>query len=210
MFITGALVLLAFYVRKHYDDTGKQLERLDSLVEVAATYMPDVIDNDSKKKKPMPKFNEKAKTAVVFVNGFNGLGLHTALNVIKLFDKAFKNFVFVQIGVMDTGNFKGLEEVENLQKHIKSEVGSYVDFMKANGYYAEGYTAVGTDVVDEANKMIPVIRDKFADPIFFGGQLVFKEDTFMTRFMHNYIVFQLQQSFYHQGITFVILPIRVY
>jgi len=32
----------------------------------------------------------------------------------------------------------------------------------------------------------------------------------MTRLMHNYIVFQLQQSFYHQGITFVILPIRVY
>lgn len=210
LFITGAIVTLAFYVRKHYDDTGKQLERLDSLVEAAATYMPDVIDRENNKVKKEPKFDEKAKTAVVFVNGFNGLGLHTALSIIKLFDKAFKNFIFIQIGVVDTGNFKGLEEVEKLQKHIKTEVHSYIEFMRANDYYCEGYTAVGTDVVEEANKMIPVIRAKYPDPIFFGGQLVFKEDTFMTRMMHNYIVFQLQQSFYHQGITFVILPIRIY
>lgn len=210
LFITGALVALAFYVKKHYNDTGRLLQTLDTLVEAAATYTPAIIDRENDKKKIMPKFSEKAKTAVVFVNGFNGLGLHTTLSIIKLFDKAFKNFIFVQIGVIDTGNFKGIEEVDNLQKHIKGEVDSYVEFMRANGYYSEGVTAVGTDIVEEANKLVPAIRDKFADPIFFGGQLVFKEDTFMTRLMHNYIIFQLQQSFYHQGITFVVLPIRVY
>ena len=85
-----------------------------------------------------------------------------------------------------------------------------MDFFRENGYYAEGITAIGTEAVQEANRLVPKIRDKFSDPIFFGGQLVFKEDTFMNNLLHNYIVFQLQQSFYHQGITFVILPIRVY
>ena len=47
------------------------------------------------------------------------------------------------------------------------------------------------------------------DVVFFGGQLVFPKDTLLTRFLHNYTVFAIQQRFYHKGIPFVILPIRV-
>ena len=207
--LTSALIGLCFFIRGHYREAGKQLLKLDSLIEAAATYSPDLVD-EKKKKRPVPKFDPNAKTAVVFVNGFNGLGMHTALSIVRLFGNAFKNFVFVQIGIVDTGNFKGTEEVDHLQKHIEGEVSSYVDFFMANGYYAEGFTSIGTDVVEESNNIVPKIRDKYPDPIFFGGQLVFKEDTFMNNLLHNYIVFQLQQSMYHQGITFVILPIRVY
>jgi amino acid transporter len=207
--ITSGLIGLCFYIKGYYKKAGRQLMTLDSLTETAATYSPNMID-DEKKRKPKPKFDPKAKTAVVFVNGFNGLGIHTVLTVIKLFGQAFKNFVFVQIGVIDTGNFKGTEEVDRLQSHCGDEVASYVDFMSKNGYYAEGITSIGTDIVEEANKVVPKVLDKYSDPIFFGGQLVFKEDTFMNNLLHNYIVFQLQQSMYHQGITFVILPIRVY
>ena len=206
--ITSLLIWLCFFIKGHYKEAGKQLLKLDSLIEAAATYSPDMLDE--KTKKPMPAFDPKSKTAVVFVNGFNGLGMHTAMSIIRLFGNAFKNFVFMQIGIIDTGNFKGKEEVDKLQEYITGEVESYVDFFRENGFYAEGFTSIGTEVVEEANKMIPKIQDKFSDPIFFGGQLVFKEDTFMNNLLHNYIVFQLQQSFYHQGITFVILPIRVY
>ena len=206
--ITSGLVFLCFYIKKHYNETGKQLLKLDSLVEAAATYSPEILDE--KKKKKDPAYDPSGKTAVVFVNGFNGLGMHTALSVVRLFGNTFRNFIFVQIGVVDTGNFKGADEVEKLQSFITSEVNSYVDFFKGNGYYAEGYTTIGTEVVEEANKIVPKIRDKYSEPIFFGGQLIFKEDTIMNNMLHNYIVFQMQQSFYHQGITFVILPIRVY
>lgn len=206
--ITSALIGLCFYIRGHYKVAGKQLLKLDSLIEAAATYSPGILDEKKKKKEPL--YDPKGKTAVVFVNGFNGLGMHTALSVIRLFGGTFRNFIFAQIGVVDTGNFKGTDEVDKLQAYITGEVNSYVDFFKENGYYAEGYTSIGTEVVEEANKIVPQIRDKYSDPIFFGGQLVFKEDTFMNSFLHNYIVFQMQQSFYHQGITFVILPIRVY
>jgi amino acid transporter len=208
--ITTALIALCFYIKEHYKEAGRQLMKLDTLIEAAVTYSPDIIEHEGAAKKPAPAYDNKSKTAVVFVNGFNGLGMHTVLSVVRLFGTTFKNFVFVQIGVIDTGNFKGTEEVDKLNDYIKGELDSYVNFMKENGYYAEGYSAVGTDVVEEANALVPKIRDKFSDPIFFGGQLVFKEDTVMNNLLHNYMVFQLQQSFYHQGITFVILPIRVY
>ena len=208
LFITGTLVLLAYYIKKHYDKAGRDLKKLDSLIEGAVTYQPDIMDD--KFVAPNPKFDPNGKTAVIFVNEFNGLGMHTALSVVSLFGKTFRNFIFAQIGVIDTGNFKGVEEIEGLQTHITGEVNLYVEFFRRNGYYAEGYTSIGIEVVSEANNLIPKIRDKYSDPIFFGGQLVFKEGSFMNTLLHNYIVFQLQQSFYHQGITFVILPIRVY
>jgi hypothetical protein len=44
---------------------------------------------------------------------------------------------------------------------------------------------------------------------FFGGQLVFRKETFFTRFLHNYAVFSLQRRFYQQGLPLLILPIRV-
>ena len=65
-------------------------------------------------------FNPAAKTAVLMVNGFNGLGLHTLFNVIRFFGSEFKNFVFIEIGIIDAGNFKGSDEMENLKKNSLS------------------------------------------------------------------------------------------
>ena len=42
-----------------------------------------------------PLADPKARTAVILVNGFNGLGLHTLLNVPRMFGDTFRNFVFV-------------------------------------------------------------------------------------------------------------------
>jgi hypothetical protein len=143
------------------------------------------------------------------VNGFNGLGLHTLLSIIRLFGSEFKNFVFIQIGIIDAGNFKGSDEMEHLNRHTREELDRYIAFLKKNGYYAEGFTSIGTDVVDEVYKLTPEIGKRFPNAIYFGGQLVFPEDTFLTRWLHNYTVFAIQRKFYQQGIPFVILPIRV-
>ncbi len=81
--------------------------------------------------------------------------------------------------------------------------------MKRHGYYAEGFYSIGIDVADEITTIAPKILERFPQAVFFGGQLVFQEETFLSRLLHNYIVFAVQRRFYHQGIPFVILPIRV-
>jgi hypothetical protein len=40
--------------------------------------------------------------------------------------------------------------------------------------------------------------------------LVFPEDSFATRLLHNYVVFSVQRRFYRLGVPFVILPVRLY
>jgi len=89
-----------------------------------------------------PDCDTKAKTAVFLVSGFSGLGLHTLFTVMRTFEGTFKNFVFVQVGILDAGNFKGSEEVDNLQQYITTEADKYVNFMRNNGYYAESYTDI--------------------------------------------------------------------
>ena len=128
---------------------------------------------------------------------------------IALIRVSFKNFVFLQVGVVDAGNFKGVQAVEHLEVSVKDSLNRYVDIMKKQGYYAEGIYALGVDVVEEVTKISPQILERFPGAVFFGGQLIFPKDSFMLRLLHNYTVFTLQKRLYREGTPFVILPIRV-
>lgn len=208
LLITGALAGVALLIRRHYLDTLKLLHRLNSLVGVAEA------QNGAGAAEELPHgsdihFDSSAKTAVLLVSGFNGMGLHTLFGVIRLFGSTFKNFAFVEIGTVDAGNFTSHREMDDLEAHISGELKRYIKFMNKNGYYAEGFSAMGVDVVEEVEKIVPQIQEKFSNAIFFGGQLIFPKDSIVLRFLHNYTVFALQKRLYRQGIPFVILPIRV-
>lgn len=207
LLITGSLIVLSVVIKRHYLETAKLLRRLHTLVQT--TEMPVAQISGRAAIVVAPPFDPQAKTAVLMVNGFNGLGMHTLFNVIRFFGKEFRNFVFVQIGVIDAGNFKGAQEVGHLKEEIKKETARYVDFMHGQGCYAEGLTFVGTDVIDEIEKIGPELLQKFPGAVFFGGQLVFEHETVFTKLLHNYTVFAMQRKFYNQGIPFVVLPIRV-
>ena len=205
MVITGVLVLGAFFIKNHYNKTASILKRLDVIVEAAVLTGSDVHDSTT----PAPVYDQKAKTAAILVSGFNGLGLHTLFSVFRLFGNTYKNYVFVEIGSIDAGNFKGADEIEHLGSFVRNETSKYVDYMKDHGHYAESYFSIGTDVVDEVNKLVPAIRAKFPDIVFFGGQLVFTNESMMDRWLHNYTVFAVQKNLYVHGIPFVILPVKV-
>jgi K+ transporter len=204
LLVTGALVGIAFWVKSHYRRTQKKLHRLNELVAVA---MAD--DALTTEEKPAAACDPNARTAVFLVNGFNGLGLHTLLAVVRMFPKVYHNFVFVQVGVLDAGNFKGAAEVDNLRKHSRVEVDRYVHYMSRRGFYAEACYALGTDIVDEAAKLCDQIAQKYPQAQFFAGQLVFKDERLITRWLHNHTVFELQRRLYQNGQPMLILPIQV-
>jgi len=208
LLVTGLLVAIAFRVRRHYRWTEQQLGRLNDLMVSAAT-VGEKQHAAASSGPPLPPCDPKARTAVLLVNGFNGLGIHTLLNVMRLFEGSFKNFVFAQVGVVDTGNFKGSSEVDRLKEHIESDGNRYVAYLRHHGIYAESRCSIGVDVVDELEQMVTGIREQFPQSVLFGGQLVFKKENFTTRLLHNYTIFAVQKRLYHQGIPMVILPIRV-
>lgn len=206
--ITGALIGLAFWIRSHYRKTGALLARLDMLVGSVQLEM------DTKRERPNATFPEvpfdaAGKTAVMAVSGFNGLGLHTLLNIPKVFGTTFKNFVFIHVGVVDAGNFKGVAEIQHLRDHTNDEVEPYVQYVRSQGLFATGVQTIGHDIVGAITDLAPDLFKKYPNAVFFGGQIVFPEETFFTRLLHNYIVFTLQRRFYNQAWPFVIIPVRV-
>jgi hypothetical protein len=63
--------------------------------------------------------------------------------------------------------------------------------------------------VEEAAKLCDSIAEKFPQAQFFAGQLVFKDESFATRWLHNHTVFELQRRLYQIGRAMLILPIQV-
>ncbi len=155
------------------------------------------------------KAGTKGRTAVVLVNGFNGLGLHTFLGIPRIFPGTFGHFVFVQVGVLDAGSFKGAQELERLKAETRASTRRYVGFAQEHGFTAEAVTAVSHDVVGTIESMIEPLMKRHPDAVLFGGQLAFTRETVWTRWLHNYGVFALQRVFCRAGVPFVIVPARI-
>jgi amino acid transporter len=205
--VTGCLILVVSLVKRHYKQTRYLLRRLDALVaDIETAHSLTHKDHQH----PNREFDKNSKTAIFLVSGFNGIGLHTLFSVIRTFGKAFQNFVFIQVGVVDAGNFKGYTEIEKLQVHIKSETEKYVNLMKSQGYFSAGISLIGVDVVEEIVKLTPKILEQYPNAVFFGGQLVFPKESIFSRWLHNYTIFSVQRQLYSQGIPVMIMPIRVY
>jgi hypothetical protein len=205
LLVTGALIVVACLTKRHYARSRRLLDQFNSLA-LAAVSMPTPVGQEvAAAKQPDPS----AKTAVLLVTGFNGLGIHALMNIFRFFGDTFRNFVFVRVGVIDAENFKGAGEVERLGQFVKADAEKYVEFMRRQGYYAEGVTSVGADVVDEVESLADGVVERFPQAIFFAGPMLFPNETFFTRILHNNITFALQRRLYHKGIPFVMLPIRV-
>jgi amino acid transporter len=207
LLVTSALIIFFSIVKRHYNKVQTMLKRLDTLVDAAGQSVPT---GEPVSRNKRLRLDKKGKTAVLFVNGFNGLGLHTLFSVLKEFKGVFKNFIFVQVGVVDASNFKSHDEIRRLEKSLEGEGEKYVQFMKNNNYYAEGVCSIGVDVVDEIVHLATKVRKNYPNAMFFGGQLVFAKDAFYHRGLHNYTIFSVQRKLHFAGIPVVIMPIRVY
>jgi hypothetical protein len=196
--VTGAVIGAAFAVQHHYRRAAVDLKRLEQLVplvdaEVSSTLQPVT----------------KGRTAIVLVNGFNGLGLHTFLGIPRLFPATFGHFVFVQVGVVDAGSFKGSHELERLKAETAASAKRYVEFACKHGFTAEAVTDVSHDVVGTIEELSNGLLARHPNAVLFGGQLAFTHETVWTRWLHNYAVFALQRIFCQRGVPFVIVPARV-
>ncbi|MFH1133080.1 MAG: APC family permease [Nanoarchaeota archaeon] len=209
LLILGVIILVVSAIKRHYRKTKAAINRLDNLLMV--------IDSEEKLKQigiiknpePNLEFDPQAKTAIILVKRFNGIGIKSIGNIFQTFGTSFKNFVFVEVGIIDAGVFKGVEQLKYLKSDTKDDVQRYIQLVRRYGYYATGVPAVSTDFVDKMERLVPGLLRRYPGAVIFAGQIVFPDDNAFTRQLHNYHVFALQRRFYLRGIPFVILPVKV-
>jgi len=207
--ITGLLVLVALLIKKHYYHIAVRLQKLQ--FDITSELQPRIAKlaalNEVKESQIVK--NNNAKTAIILVSGYNGTGIHALLKVIESFNGLYKNFIFVQIGLVDAKTFKGSDQIDKLRSQVDEDLQKYIDIVNSLGYYGQSFWTVGTDIVLALEEIVPDIMKEFPDSTFFGGQLIFSQAYFLSKILHNHTIFEVQRKLYKRGITTVILPINI-
>lgn len=196
---TGSLVLLCVAIRAHYRTVGAKLAELyEQLGAVACPTGGPRLEVDRKK-----------PTAVVMVAAYGGLGIHTVLNLFRAFPGHFKNLVFVSVGVLDSGGFKGEDAVDALTERTVGALEQYVSLACGLGVPATYRYAIGTDAVEEAEKLCRQLAAEFHGCTFFAGKVIFQRERWYQRLLHNETAYLVQKRLQWAGLTMVILPAKV-
>jgi hypothetical protein len=197
--VTGVCVGLALLTNHYYRRVLDKTRRLDAMLgELPTAGLPNTAEPDSSK-----------PTAAILVGGYAGLGIHTLLNALRAVPNYFRNIVFVSVGVVDSGNFKGARAVDDLRAHTEEALSKYVDLAQRIGMPATSFMAIGTDAVDGLDQLCREVAKKFPHVLFFAGQLVFQKDTWYQRLLHNETAYSLQRRLQWAGLPMMILPTRV-
>ena len=200
--VTGSLVLICYGVRKHYDSTAKALGRLFSELGNLRTSLPPRSEDTGAPDPARP-------TAAVLVASYGGLGIHTLLSIFRTFPEHYRSIVFLSVGVVDSGKFKGEEAVERLGFETRDMLRKYVELAQGLGIPATSRMALGTDAVQEAEKLCLEVVKEFPRTTFFAGQVLFERERWFQRLLHNETAYSIQKRLQWAGQTMVILPARV-
>ena len=197
---TGGFVVFCVLVRAHYRRVRRMLSTLDEVL----TNLP------LPEPKSIPELAVDGPTAIVLVESYAGLGIHTLLSIQRMFPRHFKNFVFCSVGLVDSGQFKGVQDVHGLEEKTRADLERYVDLAHRMGFYAEYRYTIGTDLIGELEGMCLNLVKEFRRPVVFAGQLVFERENLFTRTLHHETAFSIQRRLQFGGVQVIILPIRVW
>lgn len=199
LLITGVCIALCYFIRRHYVRVRESVRHLEEMLEEMPATEP--YNNEP--------VDPKKPTAVLLVSGFNGFGLHTLLSIVRSFPGFYKNYLFVSVAEIDSGTFKGAEEVDALKASVREGLEKYVKVTRKHGFPADYRMDVATDVVDAATELCKSIAQEFPRATFFTGKLIFEKEKLFQRILHNETASAIQRRLQWEGITTVILPIRV-
>lgn len=199
--ITLSLIALCEVIKIYYRRVAKELRALD----VALANLP----KEPNAPAAPEAINPKKPVAAVLVGGYGGLGVHMLLSLFRLFPDYYKGFVFLSVAVIDSGSFKGEEEIEALKEETERSLQKYVDLARGFGFPAEYRMAVGTEVVEEVETMALELARQYPRIMFFAGILVFRIESWFHRWLHNETAYMVQRRLQKDGLGLVVLPARV-
>jgi hypothetical protein len=198
--ITGSIMIVCLFIRQHYRNTAAQLAAQNQQLvlpdDIAATKNPATIDH-------------QAPTAVFLVSQHLWLGMQLVMVVLRLFPNRFKNFVFMRVGEVDSDNFGGAQKLEELKRDVNGDLSIYKNYLQNMGYAVDARHAYGPDKLSELMKLADEVHAEYKDVIFFSAKLIFENENFFTRMLHNNTAYAMQRLLHLKHISLMVLPIKV-
>jgi hypothetical protein len=201
MVITTGLISLCLLIKRYYRKVRSRTRKLDD-------QLLDLILDTPATEEPL---RPDKPTAVLLVDGYSSVGIHSLFSATKIFfPEHFKNVVFVSVGAVNSGNFKGAENLRELEAQLRVGMEKYCDLARRMDLPATYEIELSTDVIATAAKLCRKVADRFPHCVVFGGKLIFQKERWYQRFMHNQSVVLIQNRLQWEGIPMTILPVRVF
>jgi hypothetical protein len=200
LLILGAVVLSCWRIREYYASADKKFKQADNLLVPHTFTFPA---------RTLPKFNQEAQTAILFIGKSEGVGMHAYLWVNRLFPDYFKNFIFVSVGIIDVQSYGAEQRLKILKRRVKGRLNHFINYALCRGHAAYGIIEYGTDPVEKLTKIAEKLNREHPNSIFFASNLVFATDNWLIRQLHNETAFAVQRKLHLQGIMMMILPVSV-
>jgi amino acid transporter len=203
---TMVTIIVCYFVRSHYRMVGRKVARLNEELGPLLSEEPDPgvpAPNTSEMDPMLP-------TAVLLAGGYSGLGVHTLVQIDRLFPGQFKQVVFISVGVIDSGTFKGVDEMDALRLSVEQQLAKYVVFARTKlGWASDSEMVVGTEAVAEIVWLCRDVHLRFPRSMFFAGKLIFKEPSWWDRLLHNETARAVQHRLEFEGLPMIVLPVRM-
>ncbi len=198
--VTIATIGLCFMIKKHYSGVSDEIRKLDSILcELPADGQP----------KGVSKIDPSKPVAALLVSGYSGLGMHSLLAVHHLFPGWYKDMLFLSVGAVDSGHFKGVADVQALKQSTGENLKRYVACAQGMGLNADYRYSIGTEILTEAEQLCKQVAAEFPRVTFFLGNLIFKKENLYYHLLHNDTAYALERRLQFEGLQTVVLPIRM-
>jgi len=197
--IIAGISALCIYIRNHYRDTKEAIRSVDQI------FSSQPFGTSSEEILPDPV----NQTAVFIVGTSRGGGLHALLWVQRMFPGHFKNFIFVNARTVDSHAYGGEGAVEQMRAEADATLQFFVDFCRSHGMASSSYLGFGTDAVQEVTRLCYDISKQYPNAIFFTSKLIFEQDNWFIRLLHNQAALAIQRRLHFDGLQMVILPMKV-
>jgi hypothetical protein len=197
--IIAVIAALCIYVRNHYRETKNAIHSVDMVFanQPFGPHAGEVIPD------------QEDQTAVFIVGTSRGGGLHALLWVQRMFPGHFKNFIFINARTVDSHAYGGEGAVEQMRTEANATLKFFVDFCHSHGMASAAFLGFGTDVVDEVTRLCEDVSKEYPNAIFFTSKLIFEQDNWFTRLLHNQAALAIQRRLHLDGLQMVILPMKV-
>jgi amino acid transporter len=197
--ITGLLVGVCYLVRFDYRQVKRHLARLNQIL-ADLPAVPEL---------PLKQIDRRRPTALIFVQSYDGLGVHTLLNIQRTFPNFFQNFVFLHVGLLDSSAYHGNEQLAQIEKTARERTERYVELARRLGLAAEGRSSIGTDPVEDTSELALQAAQEFDRCVAFAGVPLFENEGAFDRLLHNRTPVAIQRRLQFAGLPMMLMAARI-
>jgi hypothetical protein len=223
LLVTAILVVVCFGIKEHYGSVVRALKKLDTDLP-SPPEVEEALALSAQKEAAGATFEDhhglmehhtqrdpdcEKPVAILLVGGYSGLGRHALLTLLRMFPHHFSGVVFLSVAVVDSESFKGADQLAALEERTRKNLLCYEHYARSLGLPAASMFSVGTEVAVEVEKSAAELAARYPRALFVAGQLIFEEDTFWNRVLHNETAFMVQKRLQRRGMPMIVVPVRI-